>query len=218
VKRRLFSLACALGTVRAWGGNVCEPASSPAERLARAVDELNRLAADAARLDLPSRIHWVNVAINDRIDPVPRAVSDCGPPRWHLPAETLARGAGNCADSAILKYFLLLASGIAPPCARLLYAVHRQPDTPGLSTPHLVALAREPFVDPLALDAINLLAIPLSLRSDLEPVFSFDCQRLWAGAAGPDRGSAVERLRPWRELLARTESVPVRAAPAVHRP
>ena len=203
--------------MRAWGRDACEPAAPPAERLAWAVDELNQLAADASCLDLPSRIHWVNVAINNRVDPTPRAVSDCSPPHWHLPAETLARGAGDCADSAILKFFLLLASGVAPPAVRLLYAVHRQPDTPGLRTPHLVVLARDPFVDPLALDAINLLAIPLSWRSDLDPVFSFDCHRLWAGAAGPDRGSSVERLRPWRELLARTGSGPIGAAPAPHR-
>lgn len=48
----------------------------------------------------------------------------------------------------------------------------------------------------------------LSRRDDLQPVLSFDRHRLWAGACGADRGDAMQRLRPWRELLARIDAQP----------
>ncbi|HET9207522.1 MAG TPA: hypothetical protein VFO28_14875, partial [Burkholderiaceae bacterium] len=109
---------------------------------------------------------------------------------------------------AIAKFFLLLAAGSPPSALRLLYARHRSLALPGVVQAHVVALARQPFVDPLALDSLNPLAVALSQRSDLEPVLSFDRDRVWLGAQGRDCGCAAARLRPWRDLLARIEAQP----------
>ena len=206
--RRLFMLACAGA---AWSSVSAQPDAGPDRGrlsglpLGRARRDFNELARAGAGLPLGERITFVHAAINQRVD---RAddVAQFGGDLWLTPLETLALGRGDCEDIAIAKFMLLLAADAPPAALRLLYAIRRPLKTPACPEPHLVALARQPFVDPLALDAINPLAIPLSRRDDLEPVLSFDCHRVWAGIDGPDCGAAPARLRPWRELLQRVDA------------
>lgn len=208
--RRLFGSACACA---AWSSVQAQPcAGSGSVRLTglsfgRALHDFDDLAHAAAGLALGDRIPFVNGAINQRVA-YAADIEQFGGDLWLTPLETLALGRGDCEDMAIAKFFLLLAADAPPAALRLLYAIHRPLQTPGRQEPHLVALARQPFVDPLALDSINPLTIALSSRDDLEPVLSFDCQRLWAGVNGSDRGDATSRLRPWRELLARIDAQP----------
>jgi predicted transglutaminase-like cysteine proteinase len=203
VLRRLFVLACA-GS--ASSSVFAQPCAGPDRALvsglslSHARHDFDELAQAAAGLTLAGRIGFVNWAVNRRVD-YAADVDEFGADLWLTPLETLARGRGDCEDVAIAKFFLLLAADVPPETLRLLYAIRRSPETPGRAEPHLVALARQPFVDPLALDAINPLAIPLSWRDDLQPVLSFDCHHLWAGVCGADRGDASVRLRPWRDLL-----------------
>jgi predicted transglutaminase-like cysteine proteinase len=175
--------------------------------LRRAWEEFEALADEAARFPLRERFAWVNDAINRRVVHADDA-EQFGDDVWLTPLETLALCRGDCEDSAISKFFLLLAAGSPPSALRLLYARHRPPATPGVVQAHVVALARLPFVDPLALDSLDPLAVALSHRSDLEPVLSFDRDRLWLGAQGRDCGCAPARLRPWRDLLARIDAQP----------
>lgn len=205
VLRRLFVLACA-GAASSSG--LAQPCAGLDRTrlsglpLGRARHEFDELAQAAASLTLGGRIGFVNWAVNQRVD-YAADVDEFGADLWLTPLETLALGHGDCEDIAITKFFLLLAADVPPAALRLLYAIRHAPKTPGRAEPHLVALARQPFVDPWALDSINPLVIPLSWRDDLQPVLSFDCHRLWAGACGADRGDATARLRPWRELLLR---------------
>ena len=181
------------------------PVSGPPLR--RAWDEFEALAEEAARFPLRERFALVNDAINRRVVHADDA-EQFGGDVWLTPLETLALGRGDCEDSAIAKFFLLLAAGSPPSALRLLYARHLPLATPGVVQAHVVALARLPFVDPLALDSLNPMAVALSLRIDLEPVLSFDRDRLWRGAQGRDCGCAPTRLLPWRELLARIDAQP----------
>jgi predicted transglutaminase-like cysteine proteinase len=217
--RRQMALACAavcahptgvLGEMRGFTHAVV---SGPPLR--RAWQEFESLADGAARLPLRERFAFVNDAINRCVAHADDA-EQFGGDVWLTPLETLALGRGDCEDSAIAKFFLLLAAGSPPSALRLLYARHRPLATPSVVQAHVVALARLPFVDPLALDSLNPMAVALSHRSDLEPVLSFDRDRLWLGVQARDCGCAPTRLRPWRELLARIDAQPRwRVAPQV---
>lgn len=203
--RRVFALgiACtALASARARAAAGDLAGRVEADAIARARHDFARLADESAALPTPQRFHSANTAINQRVefaDDAEFGAADV----WQTPYETLARGRGDCEDIAIAKYFLLLAADIDSAQLRLLFAWHRDPAVPGIATAHVVALALEPVSDPLVLDNINLLALPLSLRVDLEPLFSFDRTRLWRGTDGPSRAVATQRLPAWRQLLAR---------------
>lgn len=168
--------------------------------LQRGRQEFDALALEAARLGVPERIAFLNAWVNQIVEPRP---DDPSHDHWATPYETLARGTGDCEDSAIAKFFLLLASGTPDAGVRLLYAWHTLSDRPAPRRAHMVAVARWRFEDPWVLDSINRLTVPLSRRDDIVPVFSFDEQHLWrrldAQALPPPR----DRLRPWRALLGR---------------
>lgn len=202
--RRRRLIAALPGLV--WSGtNICaraSPADLPDERLAIGHATFHALVREASLLPPPERIVFANVEINRRIDFVDDAAlgeNDV----WLTPFEALARGEGDCEDIAIAKFFLLLGAGFDPDDVRLLYALYHDHAVPGLKVPHLVAIARAPFDDPFVLDNLNLMLVPLSQRSDLEPVFSFDRAHLWEGANGPAHGSSVALLPAWRHLLSR---------------
>jgi predicted transglutaminase-like cysteine proteinase len=202
--RRLFELGMACAALPAAPAGASVPVAWPLDdtALARARHDFDRLALEAAALPPDRRIAFANVVVNRLVafaDDAELGANDV----WLTPLETLARGRGDCEDIAIAKFFLLLAAGLDADDVRLLYARGCDPATPGRSPAHLVAVARHPFADPLVLDNLNLMALPASLRTDLEPVFSFDRARLWAGLCGPCRGSARHVLRPWRQLLDR---------------
>lgn len=177
-------------------------AESPQNRLAIGHVRFDELVREAAALPPLARIAFVNVEINRRIDFIDDAVlgeDDV----WLAPFEALARGQGDCEDIAIAKFFLLLAAGFDPQAVRLLYARYHDLSVPGLATPHLVAIAGVPFDDPFVMDNLNLILLPLSQRTDLEPVFSFDRTQVWEGANGRAHGSSVALLPAWRRLLQR---------------
>ncbi|MGY4831257.1 transglutaminase-like cysteine peptidase [Sphaerotilaceae bacterium SBD11-9] len=165
--------------------------------------EYAALAGAAGRLPLAERVDFVNSAINQRIDYAPDALQCGAADCWQTPTETLALEHGDCEDFAIAKYFVLRDCGLPCGCARLLYAVHTPLDTPGVHTPHVVLLGAGTAGDPLVFDNLNPLLQPLSKRSDLQPLLSFDVSSLWRGVSGERVGDAAALLRPWRELLAR---------------
>jgi predicted transglutaminase-like cysteine proteinase len=124
--------------------------------------------------------------------------------RWSSPLETLAKGAGDCEDFAIAKYFGLLALGMPAHKLRLVYA---RAHTGGGPRAHMVlAYHADPGADPLILDNLVGDVRPASRRPDLSPVFSFNSEGLWTGAAAASSGDPVERLSRWREILAKARA------------
>jgi predicted transglutaminase-like cysteine proteinase len=123
---------------------------------------------------------------------------------WASPLEALSRGAGDCEDYAIAKYFSLVASGVPVNRLRLVYVRARFSNR---VLPHMV-LAYYPSdsADPLILDNLRDELLPASKRADLEPVFSFNSEGLWKGVGSARDGDPVVRLSRWREILVKAQA------------
>ena len=123
---------------------------------------------------------------------------------WATPAELAARGAGDCEDFAIAKYFALVGAGVPPARLRIVYG-RLQFGGGDVWRPHvaLVVLpeAGEPIGAAVVLDSVIDEVRPLSRRPDLQVRLSFNQDGLWAGL---DRGPAARearRLRPWARVM-----------------
>lgn len=120
---------------------------------------------------------------------------------WATPFEFLIKGAGDCEDFSIAKYFTLLEMGVADEKLRVTYVKAIE-----LNQAHMVLTYLEsPQSVPLVLD--NLRAeINLAIeRTDLEPVYSFNGSGLWQAkikGSGRQVGSA-KNLNPWQDLKRR---------------
>ena len=180
-----------------------EPDPAPAA-LRRACAEFEAMVFAASLLDLDMRAAFVNVAINRSVTYALDAPAARAGDVWSTPFETLARGAGDCEDFAIAKFYLLIASGAPREGVRLLYAIYRWPDQTARPLPHLVTVAGWPLADPCVLDCINPLLVPLSRRDDLEPLFSFDQLAIWPGVDALPHTGRQRRIERWQATQART--------------
>jgi predicted transglutaminase-like cysteine proteinase len=130
---------------------------------------------------------------------------------WATPIETLARGAGDCEDFAIAKYFSLLSLGVPVEQLRLVYVKARigGPSSTIQQAHMVLAFYASPESEPMVLDNLITEIRPASRRTDLQPVFSFNSQGIFAGTAGNSAvgPGGVGRLSRWQDLLqrARTE-------------
>jgi predicted transglutaminase-like cysteine proteinase len=126
---------------------------------------------------------------------------------WASPLESLGKGAGDCEDYAIGKYFTLVALGMPHARLRLVYVRASIADAPRGYVPHMV-LAYYPQADaePLVLDNLQPDIRPAGQRPDLAPVFSFNAEGLWQGVGGlRASGDPLVRLSKWREVLMRAQ-------------
>lgn len=125
---------------------------------------------------------------------------------WATPLETLGKGQADCEDFAIAKYYTLKLLGVAEARLRLIYVRALLPESggPRVQAHMVLAYYATSSGEPLVLD--NLLPeIRLARqRSDLQPVYSFNAQGLWQGAAGQSsatRGGG--NLSRWEDLQRR---------------
>ena len=120
---------------------------------------------------------------------------------WATPLESFGRGAGDCEDSAIVKYVSLLLLGIPDSQLRLTY-VRAKLD--GVARAHMVlTYYPAPDQEPLILDSLRNEILPASRRPDLFPVFSFNASGLWVGGKRFPEATASARLSNWRSVLSR---------------
>lgn len=121
---------------------------------------------------------------------------------WATPLETLGKGAGDCEDFVVGKYFSLLRLGVPLEKLRLIYVRARIGGAGSTqSIAHMVLGYYEtPVAEPLVLDSMVDLLLPASQRKDLTPVFSFNAQGVYVAGAQP---SSVDRITRWRDLLVR---------------
>lgn len=126
---------------------------------------------------------------------------------WASPMETLAKGKGDCEDFTIAKYFTLINTGVSNDQLRLIYVKARiGGHASTVQQAHMVlAWYATPDAEPLILDSLITEIRPAARRPDLLPVFSFNSQGIWQGAAGGQAPSAggIGRLSRWQELLQR---------------
>ena len=185
----------------AWDGQrLLRGAQALGELAVRNASAVQELVLHMPARDEAARVAAVNDFFNQRIgfrsDHELYGVSDY----WASPMETLARGAGDCEDFAIAKYFTLVASGVSQKKLRMVYV--RAMDM-GLAVPHMVlAYYPTPEADPWVLDNLVPGLRAASARPDLTPVFSFNAEAIWEGVGGsPVKGSATERLSRWASVL-----------------
>jgi predicted transglutaminase-like cysteine proteinase len=120
---------------------------------------------------------------------------------WATPVEFLSRGAGDCEDYAIAKYFSLKLMGVPEEKLRIAYVKALQ-----YNIFHMVMLYySNPGAEPLILDSLVDSINPASQRRDLLPIFTFNGAGLWLAH---DRGQGKlagksSRLAAWNDLLQR---------------
>ncbi len=119
---------------------------------------------------------------------------------WATPVETLAKGAGDCEDFALAKYFTLLQLGVEPSKLRITYARALE-----LNQAHMVVTYHEtPDAEPLVLDNLVDDILPASRRNDLALRYAFDADGLYTLKGGaPRRIGNTAELPFWQGLLAR---------------
>jgi len=117
---------------------------------------------------------------------------------WATPVEMLARGAGDCEDYSIAKYFTLRELGIPDSKMRITYVKAVE-----LNQAHMVLTFFEtPRSVPLVLDNLIPLIKSASKRPDLLPVYSFNGSGLWLAKTrglGKQIGGS-SRLSMWEKL------------------
>ena len=166
------------------------------------------LLKQGAEQPAPAKLKLVNDFFNRRIrfqeDLTVWAKSDY----WATPMETLGRGAGDCEDFAIVKYFTLLLLGIPDEKLRLVYVQARIGGiNSSITQAHMVlAFYPVPDAEPLILDNLISDLQLASRRPDLLPVFSFNSQGLWQGASGARGAGGPGTLSRWQDLLKRARA------------
>ncbi len=129
---------------------------------------------------------------------------------WATPLETIGRGRGDCEDFAIAKYYSLRLAGVPVARMRLVYVKARLSTGAGeVQQAHMVlAYYAKPSAEPLVLDNLQTAIQPASRRPDLQPVFSFNSEGIFAGVSGALKASSggIGRLSRWQDLLQRARA------------
>ena len=122
---------------------------------------------------------------------------------WATPIQSLIKGAGDCEDYAIAKYFSLRRMGIPSDKLRITYVkALRQ------NRAHMVlTYYSTPQAQPLVLDSLMDAIKPASERPDLLPVYAFNGEGLWLnGASGNKKVGDTKRLSRWQDVLKKMQA------------
>lgn len=156
------------------------------------------------------RIKRVNTFFNRQMQFADDSVVWSQPDYWATPMESLGRGAGDCEDFAIAKYFTLLQTGVVPEKLRLIYVRAKTGGDDNAPTQAHMVLAyyAQPSAEPLIMDNLIPDIRPASRRPDLVPVFSFNSAGVFAGIAGGGAAAVggTGRLSRWEDLLRRAKA------------
>lgn len=174
--------AKAAETVSRWLQLLRLPATTPeAEKLARVNDFWNQNVRSAEDMEIWQQADY-----------------------WATPLESLGRGAGDCEDYAIGKYFSLIALGVPPERLRFVYVRARiGGPASGEQIAHMVlGYYPTPNAVPLVLDNLISSILPATQRRDLTPVFSFNAQGVYVDGK---TAAPVDRIGRWRDLLIKME-------------
>ena len=117
---------------------------------------------------------------------------------WETPIEALWKGAGDCEDYAIAKYFSLRHLGVASEKLRITYVKALTQNRAHM----VLTYYSSPEAEPLVLDSLIDAIKPASQRKDLLPVYSFNAEGLWLpGAKGNKKVGDTKRLSRWQDVL-----------------
>ena len=173
------------------------PASTTAQRN---IDDWELLLKKPATGNIQATLNRVNQFFNSRIRFVDDMTVWGQEDYWATPVEALRKGAGDCEDYALAKYFTLRELGVPASQLRITYVKALQ-----LNQAHMVVTwYSTPDAIPLVLDNLKPAILPATARSDLLPVYSFNCEGLWIPqASGSKRVGDSKRLSRWQDLLTR---------------
>jgi predicted transglutaminase-like cysteine proteinase len=166
---------------------------------------LQELMADAPGRDDAAKLKAVNDFYNQRLA-YREDIETWGQlDYWASPLESLGKGAGDCEDYAIGKYFTLTSMGVPHARLRMVYVRASIAGAPNGFVAHMVlAYYPTPEAEPLVLDNLQPGIRPAGERPDLSPVFSFNAEGLWQGVGSiRASGDPLTRLSKWREVLTR---------------
>ena len=176
-------------------------------RAAAGVRDLQSLLTMALDFDDTGRLGAINQFFNRRIIFAEDAQNWNQVDYWASPLELLAKGAGDCEDYVIAKYFSLVVAGVPSARLRLVYVRLQIGGPRGIVQPHMVlAYYASANAEPLILDNLVNDIKPASRRLDLVPVFSFNGEGLWQGVDGPVVPDSIARLSRWRAVLAKAKA------------
>ncbi|MFI8608395.1 cysteine protease LapG [Pseudomonas sp. NPDC077649] len=115
---------------------------------------------------------------------------------WATPVEMLVKGAGDCEDYSIAKYFTLRRLGIPSEKLRITYV-----KALNYNQAHMVlTYYASPTAEPLVLDNLINDIRPASQRKDLLPVYAFNAEGLYL-AGSNTRKSDTKKLSRWQDIL-----------------
>lgn len=122
---------------------------------------------------------------------------------WATPVEALWKGAGDCEDYAIAKYFTLRHLGVPSEKLQITYV-----KALSLNRAHMVlTYYSSPNAMPLVLDSLIDVIKPANQRTDLLPVYSFNAQGLWLpGAKSNKKVGDTKRLSRWQDVLKKMQA------------
>lgn len=163
-------------------------------RLAAWEHQLQTLVGKSELEQLRGINHFFNLRLRFRDDQELWLVQDY----WATPVESLFKGAADCEDFAIAKYFSLRQLGVPSEKLRITYVKATQ-----LDQAHMVlTYYEEPTSMPLVLDNLIDAILPAGQRTDLVPVYAFNAEGLWLPGSGGGRPVGDSKgLSRWQDLL-----------------
>lgn len=162
------------------------------------INEWAALVANPPLASVQEKLNRVNAFFNQRLlfraDQAVWGENDY----WATPVESLRKGAGDCEDYALAKYFTLREIGVPANQLRITYVKALK-----LNQAHMVVTwYATPDAVPLVLDNLKADILPATQRTDLLPVYAFNGEGLWLPqAAGNKRVGDSTRLSRWQDLL-----------------
>ena len=122
---------------------------------------------------------------------------------WETPIEALWKGAGDCEDYAIAKYFSLRHLGVPSEKLRIRYVKALTQNRAHMVLTYYSTPEAVPLVLDILIDAIK----PASQRTDLLPVYSFNAEGLWLpGTKGNKKVGDTKRLSRWQDVLKKMQA------------
>nr|WP_256834809.1 transglutaminase-like cysteine peptidase [Pseudomonas oleovorans] len=154
------------------------------------------LIKSSTALPEPDKLNEVNRFFNRKV----RFVDDIQLWRendyWATPVEMLVKGAGDCEDYSIAKYFTLRRLGIPSEKLRITYV-----KALNYNQAHMVlTYYASPSAEPLVLDNLINDIRPASQRKDLLPVYAFNAEGLYLPSSNT-RKSDSKKLSRWQDIL-----------------
>ncbi|MGL4603149.1 MAG: transglutaminase-like cysteine peptidase [Iodobacter sp.] len=173
----------------------------------RLFNDWQTLLNDAHNLPELDKLKRINDFFNRRIQFGDDPTIWNAPDYWATPLETIGKGAGDCEDFVIIKYFSLKELGVAKEKLRLTYVKAKIGGaSSNISQAHMVlTYYATADAEPLVLDNLLNDIRPASRRPDLTPVFSFNSEGIFAGIAAQATGP-VDKLSRWKDLISKMKA------------